>query len=333
MTNNAPAMRQRPFGKTGLTTPELMLGGGFVGGIMIHSDEDTRRTALNKVLDAGSDWIDTATSYGNGQSETNIGRLLQEMPKERRPRVSSKIGLTPEDLKDPKSAVRKALEASLERLQMDKLELYQLHNRIGWSGSQGRDWFTPYDILRPGGIADAFEAAREDGLTDFTGITALGNTAAVRGVIASERFQSAQVYYNMLNPTAAVNAPPGFDTTDFRGLLGACRTHGLGVIGIRILAAGVLATNERHGREIPITDNSDPATEDMRADAVWRLLGERNEPHAATAIRYGLANQDFSTIEFGAAEMSHIDIALAAQAAGPLEADALAKLATAFQTA
>ncbi|MBT6312830.1 MAG: hypothetical protein HOJ21_06455, partial [Alphaproteobacteria bacterium] len=55
MTNNAPAMRQRPFGKTGLTTPELMLGGGFVGGIMIHSDEDTRRTALNKVLDAGSD--------------------------------------------------------------------------------------------------------------------------------------------------------------------------------------------------------------------------------------------------------------------------------------
>ena len=69
------------------------------------------------------------------------------------------------------------------------------------------------------------------------------------------------------------------------------------------------------------------------AAAVWRLLGERNEPHAATAIRYGLANEDFSTIEFGAAEMSHIDIALAAQAAGPMEADALAKLAAAFRTA
>lgn len=321
-------MRQRAFGKTGLTTPELMLGGGFVGGIMINSDEDTRRTALNKVLDAGSDWIDTATSYGNGQSETNIGRLLQEMPKDKRPRVSSKIGLTPDDLRDPKSAVRRALEASLERLQLDRLELYQLHNRIGWSGSAGRDWFTPYDILRPGGIADAFEAAREDGLTDFTGITALGDTGAVRNIIASERFQSAQVYYNMLNPTAAVNAPPNFDTTDFRGLLGACKAHGLVVIGIRILAAGVLATNERHGREIPITDNADPTTEDMRAEAIWRLLGARDEPHAATAIRYGLANENFSTIEFGAAEMAHIDIALAAQASGPLEADALAKLAS-----
>lgn len=320
-------MRQRAFGRTGLTTPELMLGGGFVGGIMINSDEDTRRIALNKVLDAGSDWIDTATSYGNGQSETNIGRLLQEMPKEKRPRVSSKIGLTQDDLKDPKSAVRRAIEASLERLQMDKLELYQLHNRIGWSGSAGRDWFTPYDILRPGGVADAFAAAREDGLTDFTGITALGDTTAVRDIIAAERFQSAQVYYNMLNPTASVNAPAKFDTTDFRGLLGACNAHGLGVIGIRILAAGVLATNERHGREIPITDNADPQTEDARAEAIWRLLGSRDEPHAATAIRYGLANEGFSTIEFGAAEMAHIDIALAAQAAGPLEAPALTKLA------
>ena len=62
------------------------------------------------------------------------------------------------------------------------------------------------------------------------------------------------------------------------------------------------------------------------------MLGERNEPQAATAIRYGLANDDFSTIEFGAAEMSHIDIALAAQAIGPMEANALAKLATAFRT-
>ena len=106
-------MRQRPFGKTGLTTPELMLGGGFVGGIMINSDEDTRRTALNKVLDAGSDWIDTATSYGNGQSETNIGRLLQEMPKGTPSARFQQDRPDPEDLKDPKSAVRKALEASL----------------------------------------------------------------------------------------------------------------------------------------------------------------------------------------------------------------------------
>ena len=110
-------------------------------------------------------------------------------------------------------------------------------------------------------------------------------------------------------------------------MLGACTAHGLGAIGIRILAAGVLATNERHGREIPITDNSDPETEDARAEAIWQLLGPRDEPHAATAIRFGLANESFSTIEFGAAEMAHIDIALAAQAAGPLEPAALEKLA------
>jgi len=319
-------IRKRPLGRTGLEISELTLGGGYVGGVMIHPPEDVRREALRRSLAAGVDWVDTAQSYGQGQSETNIGRLLKELPEAERPRISTKIGLKPEDMADVKSAVRRAIEGSLERLGLDKVVVYQLHNRIGTSDAS---WITPYEMLRPGGIADAFESLKEAGLTDHIGITALGDTNAVRDVIASERFQTAQVYYNLLNPSAGANMPPSFDSTDFRGLLGACCAHGVGVFGIRVMAGGVLASPEPHGREVPITVNSDHETEVARAAAAWKALGPRNEPTAGTAVRYALAEPRISSAEFGAATLEHVDIALAAGLAGALEPDALARLSEA----
>lgn len=317
-------IERRPFGRTGLEIPALTLGGGWVGGIMIHQPEDVRREALRRCLASGVDWIDTAQSYGQGQSETNIGRLLKELPAAQRPRISTKIGLKPEDMSDPKSAVRRAIESSLERLGLEKVVVYQLHNRIGTSDS---GWISTYQMLRPGGIADAFAAVKEAGLTDHVGITALGDTDAVRDVIASGRFESAQVYYNLLNPSAGVNVPARYDSTDFRGLLAACAAHGLGVFGIRVMAGGVLASPAPHGREVPITRNAGHDAEVARAAAAWAALGEREEPTAATAIRYALAEPRISSAEFGAAELEHVDIALAAGAAGPLEPAARATLA------
>ena len=319
-------MQHRKLGQTGLAIPELVLGGGFVGGVMIDPPEDVRREALRRCLDAGSDWIDTAQSYGNGQSETNIGRLLAELPAGERPRVSTKINLSADDLKAPRDAVLRALEASLKRLGLPKVEVYQLHNRIGFAGDRA---IAPHDILKPGGVADAFAAARASGMTDHAGITALGDPGAVRDVVASGRFQTAQVYYNLLNPSAGAAVPPGFDTTDFRGLLGACKAHDVGVFAIRIMAAGVLATTVRHGREIPILPNADAASEEARARAAWAALGPRDEPHAATAVRFALAEERISAAVFGAATLEHIDIALAAAAAGPLEPEARACLAAA----
>lgn len=313
-------MVQRPLGRTGLTVPRLTFGGGFVGGVMIDPPEDIRRAALHRCFEAGIDWIDTAESYGKGQSETNIGRLLQELPASTRPRISTKYGMKPSDLDDPVSAVRRAIEASLQRLGVERVEVFQLHNRIGQGDSK---WLTPYDVLRPGGVADAFQAVKDAGLVDHIGLTALGDGNAIRDVIASERFETAQVYLNALNQSAACNAPSEYDTTDFRGILGACRAHGLGVFAIRILAAGVLATSTRHGREIPVTQNADANAEAARAAALWQAIGAQDEPTAATAIRFALSEPYVSTAVFGAATLDHMDIALAAGKAGPLD-DSLA---------
>ena len=70
-------MKTRRFGRTGLDISEMVFGGGFVGGGIIHAKEDTKRAAIRRALDAGVNWIDTAPLYD--QSETALGWLLAEI--------------------------------------------------------------------------------------------------------------------------------------------------------------------------------------------------------------------------------------------------------------
>ena len=78
-------MKYWPFGKTGLNISEVVIGGGYVGGILIDPEYEIKREALRRALAAGVNWIDTAPSYGNGQSETNLGWLLPELKENQQP--------------------------------------------------------------------------------------------------------------------------------------------------------------------------------------------------------------------------------------------------------
>ena len=84
-------MRYRPFGRTGLQVSELVFGGGWVGGILIHQDDATKRAAIERALEAGINWIDTAPSYGDGESERAIGWLLEGVADQ--PYLSTKVRL------------------------------------------------------------------------------------------------------------------------------------------------------------------------------------------------------------------------------------------------
>jgi D-threo-aldose 1-dehydrogenase len=315
-------MRYRPFGRTGLEVSELVFGGGWVGGILIHQDDATRRAAIARALDAGINWIDTAPSYGDGQSEQALGWLLQEVGK--RPHLSTKVRLDLGRLDDLAGQVQRSLEQSLERLRCDSVELFQLHNPIGPQTSGERIGVD--QVLGEDGVADVFDRLREQGRTRFTGITALGETGAIRRVIASGRFDSAQVYYNMLNPSAGQDMPAGWQGHDFRGLIATCKEHGVAVMNIRVLAAGVLATDVRHGREAVIMPEANLPAEERRARVVVRKLGERYGTRAQGAIRFALTNRDISCVVVGLAELAHLEEALAAAEMGPLPEDALAAL-------
>ena len=263
-------------------------------------------------------------------TESNTAMMTQEM-------ATAGAGLpegAPAALRDPErfpDQVRASIEGSLERLRVDRVDLLILHNPL--VPEPDRATLTLDEAL---GVIDYFDRLREEGLFDHVGFTALGDGPTVRAAIASGRFDMAQVYYNMLNPTAgfALGGKTGanWSDSDFTGLLDTCREHDVGVMNIRIFAAGVLATDERHGREIPITANAEMAAEEARARAVQAALGERTETRSQTAIRFGLTHPAVSTVVFGVAEMSHVHQALAAPGLRPLEEDALAALRRAWDS-
>ena len=313
-------MQTRPFGRTGLDISEVIFGAGFVGGIIIHADDDTRRQVIRKALDAGINWIDTAESYGQGKSEEALGWLLNELPVAERPHVSTKFRLDSGALDDIPGQIERKLEASLTRLKADRVALYQLHNPIG------QDGFTAEHVLGAGGVCDTLDRLKGQGLFDHAGFTALGDPGQCRQVIDSGRMASAQVYYNLINPSAGYAVPASWSTQDFQGLIAACAAQGVAVMNIRIFAAGVLTAGGEHDRMMPITPNSSYAEEKARADAVFAVLGDRYGTRAQAALRFGLANSGVSGVVIGMAETAHLEEALAGAAMGPLPDKAIEAL-------
>jgi len=309
-------MQYRRFGRTGLEISAFTVGGGWVGGILVDPPEDIRLAALERAIAAGCNWIDTAASYGQGESERAIGRLLPKLTP--RPHVSTKFAIDPTSPEPAESQIRRSLEASLERLRADRVTLLQLHNKIT-RGHTDKS-LAPVDILHAGGVADILDALREEGLFDHIGITALGDAPAIVETLSSGRFDTAQVYANMLNPSAFAAMPAGWRGQDFAGVGAACAAQDVGVMNIRVLAAGVLATDRRHGREIIVTDNAEIVDEEARAGKVVATLRDGHGTRAQAAIRYNLANPAIHTIVVGMASLAHLDEALAAFEAGPLDA-------------
>ena len=319
-------MRKRRFGRTGLKVSELVFGGGWVGGILIHQSDGTKLKAVRRALDAGINFIDTASSYGDGQSEEALGWILREV--DQSPYLATKFRLDLTKLDQLGGQIEASVEASLTRLRRDNVDLVQLHNRIG---PESDDETIGIDrILGEHGVAETLDRLRDSGVTRFTGITGLGDPGSVRDVVESGRFDSAQVYYNMLNPSAGQAMPTGWSGHDFGQLVDACKAHDVAVMNIRVLASGALATDERHGREIQIIPDASLEREAERARAVFQQLGDRFGTRAQTALRFSLANPDLSCIVVGMAELDHLEQAIAAAEMGPMPADGLADLATLY---
>ena len=325
-------MKYRPFGSTGLEVSSLVFGGGMVGGLLIEQDDDTRRQAIDRALAAGINWIDTAPSYGQGKSEAALGWLLAEQAAADRepPHISTKFSLNTRDLSDISGQIEASLTTSLARLQRDSVTLLQLHNRLG-EQADGRT-LTARELLRSDGVLDVLDRLKEQGLFSHYGITALGETRSVLEVIESGRIDSAQVYYNLLNPSAGRTLPARWPVFDFAGVLAACQQQGVAAMNILVFSAGVIATDARKGRERPLTPGDTVDSETQKAHAIFERIGERHGTRAQSAIRFALAEPRLSCIVFGLAELSHLEEALAAEAAGPLDGRALAEIDSVYET-
>ena len=312
-------MRYRTFGRTGLQVSELVFGGGWVGGVLIHQDDATKLATLRRAMNAGINWIDTAPMYGKGQSEQALGWLLREI--DARPHLSTKVFLDSARLDDIPGQVERSVHESLQRLGRESVDVLLLHNLLAASASAGT--ITAEHVLGAGGAADALERMREQGLTRHIGFTALGDADSCLRVAGSGRFDAAQVYYNLLNPSAARRMPQRWTGQDFSGLIDACKAQATAIMAIRVFAAGVLATDLRHGREAIVTQATDLATEERRARAMFAALGDAYGTRAQTALRFALTNPDVSCAIIGLAEPAHLEEALAGALLGPLPQPAL----------
>ena len=274
-------MKYRTFGRSGIKVSEIIFGGGAVGGIIIHKDDATKREAIRRALAGGINWIDTAAQYGNGKSEEALGWLLPEVKE--KPYLSTKFSLDVDNLTDVPAQIEERFKASLARLKRSSVDLLQLHNRIGYTA--GGRVMTVDHILGKDGVADGLERLREKGLIRHMGITAIGEAPAICEVINSGRFDSAQVYYNMLNPSAARAMPKAWTGHNLNGIIDACRKNGAAVMAIRIFGAGVIATDERTGRESMLTDNTVLAEEERKAKAVFDAIGTDQGTRGQVALR------------------------------------------------
>jgi aryl-alcohol dehydrogenase-like predicted oxidoreductase len=322
-------VKYRRFGRTGMQVSEIIFGGGYVGGMLILADDATRRLALRRALDAGMNFIDTAPLYGQGRSEEALGWLLAEIKVQ--PYLATKVNVDLAKLADIPGEIERSVHASLRRLRRDSVDLLQLHNQIGRRrGSEASRMIGVEDVLRDGGAAEGLERMRSQGLTRYIGLTALGETPAICRAIDSGRFDSAQVYYNLLNPSAARAMPPGWAGHDFSGVMAACKRHDVAVMNIRVFAAGVLASDERHGREVVVTEQAELDVEARRARAALAALGTGHGSRAQTALRFSLANPDIACVVVGLEKPEHLEEAIAAEARGPLSADVIARLEEAY---
>jgi len=323
-------MRKTLLGRTGLQISELAFGGGVTGGILIDADEVTRHAALARAVAAGINWIDTAPVYGNGASEETIGRHLASLSP--RPHVSTKVRLEAEHLGDIAGTIERSLEHSLRRLKSDRLTLLQLHNHLG-EGVGARVALRPEQVLGRGGVADTFDRLRQHGLVRAVGLTVAGDSKACREVIDSGRFDTAQVYYNAINPsTAWQRLPAGWrGGQDFCGVLAACSRQGMGVLNIRVWAGGVLATAARPERLFVMTADTDADNEVRCAAAVRAALaseasGQRGHSEvrapdacgtpAQAALRFALGNKEFATRVIGITTIAQFEEATRGTGAG-----------------
>ena len=320
-------MDTRPFGRTGMQLSVLGFGCGAVGGLMVRGDPRDQERAIARAIDVGVNYFDTAWQYGEGESEKNLGRILQAL-KPVNVVVGTKVRLSPDDFGRIGDAIAQSLDGSLARLRLDRVDILHLHNAVTEAG--GGNAFSVRQVLDE--AVPALQRLRQQGKLRFLGLTAVGDTAALQQAVDSGAFDSAQVVYNMLNPSAATTLPASYPAQDYGRLLDHTKAAGTGVVAIRVLAGGALSgSSERHPIASPPPEPIGSAmsydADVARARRLMPLVAEgfaKSLSEAAT--RFALAQPAIGTLLVGMATPQQFEDALAAVLAGPLPTAALDRL-------
>ncbi len=286
-------MEYRRMGATGLKVSELCLGCMTFGR---ETAEDEARKIVDRFLEVGGNFLDTANVYAAGASEDILGRIIRDrrhslvVATKVRFNAAAFMGrpVAPNDIGLSRSHIMAEVERSLRRLQTDYIDLYQVHS---W------DFETPIeetlraldDLVREGKV-------RYIGASNFTAWQ-LMKSLWVSDKRSLTRFDCLQPQYSLISREIE------------REVLAVCRTEGVGVIPWSPLGGGFLTGKYRSGQKPP--EDSRLAKMDLwgrlanernyqTLEAVEQIAGERGRSISQIALAWVNQQPGISSVIYGA---------------------------------
>jgi aryl-alcohol dehydrogenase (NADP+) len=294
-------MKMRTLGRTGIKVSPYCLG-AMMFGAMGNPDHDDSIKIIHKALDSGINVVDTADVYSRGESEEIVGKALQQLSPERREdvvlatKVHGGMGDDPNRAGNSRRWIVTEVENSLRRLQVDHVDLYQIH-RPSPDTDVEETLSALTDLVRSGKV-------RAIGSSTFPAseIVEAQWVAERRGL---ERFRTEQPPYSIVNR--------GIE----REVLPTCERYGMGALVWSPLAMGLLTGRYRKGQQ---TDsprmNFAPGrlTHERKLDAVEELvpLAEKSGMSLThLAMAFAVAHPGVTSAIIGPRTMEHLDDLLA----------------------
>ena len=300
-------MQYTKLGKTGLDVSRLCLG-CMTYGIPERGthpwtlDEEASRPFLRRALELGINFFDTANTYSDGTSEEIVGRALRDFAKREEIVVATKVYFPwrsgPNGNGLSRKAIMTAIDASLKRLGMDYVDLYQIHR---WDNQ------TPIEET-----LDALNDLIKAGKVRYIGASSMYAWQFSKALYLADRhgwtrFASMQNHYNLIA------------REEEREMLALCASEGTGVIPWSPLARGTLTRDWQASTSRSETDQvskrlyTKTAEADRRVvESVAAVAAKRGVPRAQVALAWLLSKEAVTAPIIGASKANHFDDAMAA---------------------
>lgn len=211
-----PAIPTRPFGKTGRTVTCFGLGSYYVGAAATDSDGIA---VVQRALDLGVTYIDTAPSYVSGASERRVGKALEKR--------RDQVFLSTKTLERDARGVQRDLDGSLKRLRTDHVDLIQVHCV--------RDAKDLEAVLSEAGPLPALIQARDQGKVRFIGVTGHEDPVVMKSAIESYAWDSVLLPLNPVDPHWK---------SFLEGALPAASKKGIARVAMKVFASGRIVAGD-----------------------------------------------------------------------------------------